>query len=267
MIWFKRKRPTAPIYVPDPRRPSIFFVLTSLEPLLSALLMVVSHYFLVVVAGSTPLSGPGGLWQTFGRQSRARMQSHEATPLRDPPLAISLDLLVVVLCIFSSNALLDACSRVLLKEQRRVEDEAEAGWLAAVSNPATRKERLSKDAQELAERVKLWQENDERRTAGQTALRERIKKLDVMADEVMTNIIVLISVALSLEVAHSIYMQPPNQVRGLGMACMLTVLIGGLIICAVDSHLSCMHHYCSYVNVLCITSLLVLVARASVLAN
>ncbi|KAG5487493.1 hypothetical protein LSCM1_07448 [Leishmania martiniquensis] len=267
MSWFARKRPTAPVYIPDPRRPSALFAFASPEPLLSALLVAVSHYFLVVVAGSRSLSGPNGLWQAFGRQSRAHTQSREAALLTDPPLAISLDMLVVVLCIFSASSLLAACSRVLVKEQRRVEDEAEAAWLAAVSDPETRTEQLARDAEELSERVKFWQKNDQRRKAGQTALRERIRRPDVMADEVMTNIIVTLSVALSLEIAYFINMQPPNEIRGLGMAGMLLVLIGGLIVCALDRYLSCMRHYCNYVNLLCIIALLVLVARASVLAE
>lgn len=267
MSWLNRKRPTTPLYIPDPRRPSIVFVLTSPEPVLSALLLGVSCYFLMIVTGSTPLDGPGGLWQAFGRKSRARMQSRESVLQPDPPLAISFDMLIVVLCVFASNSVLAACSRVLAGEQRRVEDAAEAEWLAAVSNPETRHERLAKDAQELAEKVKFWQENDERRKAGQTVRRERIKKLDVMADEVMTNIIVIVSVAVSLGAAYSILMQPPNQVRGLGMVGMLVVLMGGLIVCGLDRYISSMRHYCNYVNLLCIFSLLVLTARASVVAE
>ncbi|CAM41541.1 hypothetical protein LBRM_04_0640 [Leishmania braziliensis MHOM/BR/75/M2904] len=267
MSWFKRERPTAPIHIPDPRRPSLSFVFKSPEVLCSSLLMAVSYYFLIVVTGSASIDGPEGLWQTFGRKSRTRLQSRASALLPDSPLVMSFDMVMAVLCIFTVNSLLAACSRVLATEQRRVEEEAQAAWRAAVTNPETRHEQLEKDAQKLAEKVKLWQENDERRKTGQTVRRERIKKLDVMADEVLTNIIIIISVALSLGVAYSIATQPPNQIRGLGMGGMLIVLIGGIVVCGLDRYLNSMRHYCNYVNLLCIASLLVLAARASVLAK
>ncbi|GET85665.1 hypothetical protein LtaPh_0405800 [Leishmania tarentolae] len=267
MRWFRRERPTTPIYIPDPRRPSIWVVLTSPEPALSMLLMLLSCYFLLEVTGSASLYGPGSLWQRFGRKNRAGMQRREYELLPDPPLAISFDMLIVVLCVFASNSFLAACSRVLAKEQRRVEDEAEAEWRAAVSDPETRHARLAKDSQERAEKLKLWQENDERRKAGQPPRRERITKVDVMADEVMTNIIVIVSVAVSLGAAYCIFMRPPNQVRGVGIVGILVVLMGGLIVCGLDRYISGMRHYCNYINLLCILALLMMAARASVLAD
>ncbi|KAG5511654.1 hypothetical protein JKF63_07251 [Porcisia hertigi] len=267
MSWLKSERPVTPIHIPDPRRASILNILQSPEVALSMLLIAASYYFLAGTTGSTPLQGPEGLWRAFGRKSRARMQSREAALLPDPPLVISFDMLTVVLCTFATNSLLAASSRALAKEQRRVDDEADAEWLAAVSNPKTRKDRLAKDAQELAERIRFWEANDERRKAGQTPLRDRIKKPDVMADEVMTNIIVAVLVTISLGVALSIFTQQPNVIHGVGVMAMLAVLFGGLIVCGVDRYLTSMRAYCNYVNLLCLIAMLVLLARASVLAN
>lgn len=267
MRFFKRTRPTTPIFIPDARRPSIFIIFKSPEVILTLALMVASYFALMFLTGTTSLDGPKGLWRTFGRKSRARMQSREAELVADPPLAISFDMVMVIMCAMSANAFLAACGRVLNKEQRRVEAAAEEEWLATMQNPETRKEQLAKDAQALADRVKFWQDNDERRKAGQLVRRDRIKKLDVLADEVMTNIIVGASVGLSAGAAYFIAKQPPNQIRGLGVAVMLVVLVGGLVVCGLDRYLNGMQHYCNYVNIICMCGMFALLARISVLAQ
>ncbi|KAK7202068.1 hypothetical protein NESM_000275500 [Novymonas esmeraldas] len=267
MGWFTKARPTTPIYIPDARRPSYSYIAKSPDVLLSSLLMGACYYVLMYITGDTTFEGPQGLWRTFGRKSRARMQSRDAELLPEPPLALSLDMIAVVLCAVATNCFLSACSRVLMKEQRRIENAAEAERLEAMTLPETRKERLATEAAELAERVKFWAANDERRKAGQAPRRERIKRLDVLADEVMTNIIVTVSVAVSLCAGYSIMTQRPNQVRGLGLAVMLLVLMGAIIACGLDRHLSGMQHYCNFIHSLSLVAVLGLVARASVLAT
>jgi hypothetical protein len=261
------KQKTGPIYIPDPHRPSRYFVLRSPEVVLSILVTAVSFFLLLAGTHNDKFGGHNGLWNTFNRKSHARLQSREAELLPDPPTPVSADMMIVVVCLLSCNAFLSACARVLVKEQHRLEEEEEAQFLAAVENPETRAEALAKRANALAERIKVWEENDQRRASNRSLKRERIVQIDVMADEVMTNIIVVASVVLTAFTGYFIQMHAPNPIRGCGAGGMLCVLVGGLICCGTDRYLNGLHHYCNYVNLFCMACLLVLFARATVLAN
>lgn len=261
------KRPTTPLMIPDPRRPSRYFVLRSPEVILTILAMLGSFYLLLTEAKADHFDGYNGLWHTFNRKSRARMQSREAQLQPEPPTPISADMVLVVVCIMACNAFLSACGRVLMKEQSRIEAEEEAQFLKEAENPETRTAALAKKANALAERIKVWEENDKRRAEGRPLKRERIVQLDVMADEVLTNIIVVASVVLAALTGYFIQMQAPNPIRGCGAGAMLLVLVGGLMVCGTDRYLSGLRHYCNYVYIFCMACLLVLFARATVLAQ
>ncbi|KPA75538.1 hypothetical protein ABB37_08428 [Leptomonas pyrrhocoris] len=261
------KNKTGPLYVPDPHRPSHLFVLRSPEVLLATVAMAASFFLLLTGTHNDKLNGYNGLWETFNRKSRVRMQSREAEALPDPPTPISADMALVVVCTLACNAFLNACARVLVNEQLRLEKEEETAFLKATENPETRAEALAKKANALAERIKIWEENDQRRAAGRTLKRERIVQVDVMADDALTSIIVVASVILTGLTGWFIQMQPPNAIRGCGAGAMLAVLVGGMVVCGADRNLTGLRHYCNYVNLICVACFMVLFARATLLAN
>lgn len=261
------KRPTTPIIIPDPRRLTRFFVLRSPEVVLALASMVVSFYLLITATRDDHFGGGNGLWHTFNRKSRARMQSREAELLPDPPNALSADMVLVIICAMSCNAFLNACGRVMKKEQNRIEEAEEEKFRLAAEDPATRKDALAARANLLAERIKVWEENDKRRKENRPVKRERLMHVDVMADEMLTNIIVVASVTLAVLTGYFVQMQTPNPIRGLGAGAMLMVLMGGLMVCGSDRQLNGLYHYCNYVNLLCMACMLYLFARATVLAQ
>ena len=261
------KRKEGPIHIPDPHRPSRYFLLRSPEVICSILVMAASYFLLLTGTRNDHLNGYNGLWQTFNRKSRARMQSREAELLPEPPTPISADMVLGVVCMLACSAFLSACARVLSQEQRRLEEEEEAKSQKAAENPETRAEALAKKAAALAERIKVWEENDQRRAAGRPLKRERIIEIDVMADEVLTNVIVVATVILTAFTGYFIQMQTPNPIRGCAAGGMLCVLVGGLMTCGSDRYLNGFRHYCNYVNMFCMVCLLVLFARATLLAN
>ncbi|KPI82970.1 hypothetical protein ABL78_8008 [Leptomonas seymouri] len=261
------KRPSGPIYIPEPHRPSYLAVMRSPEVVMATLAMTVSFLLLLSGTRNDKLTGYSGLWQTFNRKSRVHMQGRETALVPVPPTPISADMALVVVCMMTCGAFLNACARVLIVEQCRLENEEEAKFLKATESPESRAAALAKKADALAERIKLWEENDQRRAAGRPLKRERIVQIDVMGDEVMTNIIVTVSVLLTLFTGCFIQMQTPNAIRGCGAASMLCVLLGGLVLSSADRRLAGLRHYCNYVNLFCIACLLVLFTRATLLAK
>lgn len=262
-----KAKKTGPIYVPDQHRPPLYFVLRSPEVVLAIAAMAGSFFLLLVATQNKKFNGYDGLWQTFNRKSRARLQSRDAELLPEAPTPISADMTIIVICMLAANAFLNACARVLLKEQARLEKAEEDAYLAAVENPETRAEALAKKATALAERIKVWEENDQRRAANRPLKRERIVQVDVMADDVLTNIIVVASIVLTAFTAYFVQLQEPNPVRGTGAGAILCVLVGGLVVSGSDRYLVGLRHYCNYVNLFCTACLMVLVTRATLLAN
>lgn len=263
----KKEVDLSPIYIPDARKPSYTILLRSPEVLGSLVAMILCSYLIVVYASATRMKGPSGLWMTFARKSHARLQSREAELLPEPPLALSLDFVLIAVAAMSVTSFLRASSRVVEKEQQRLDDEQATERRRRLADKATRKTVVAEEVKELDELVKLFEENDKRVAANQVPRRQRVRRVDVMADDFITNVIVVLAITLASGMAIFVQMNHPNYVRACGSAIMLVVLIGGMLVCGVDHRLKAMQHYCGIVDLVCIGFLLTLAVRATVLAQ